>query len=259
MKNTLVFFLVSLLLWGACTSSKRTVRATPPVPKTVNKSLPSAKPDVFADTNTVQKMQLILYLSGYEPGHADGIFKETTAASLHEFKQAKQINASDRSDTTLRALGIQLMTFNIKDLQEALAQKGYDPGPVDNLVGPMTRNAYTEFLQNNELNPIGLTEEAREALLSKDPKFIRTAPNTDPLFRETSRHIIAASSNIRIKDAELRDIQKALKAFGYESGEESTDQLTPALSDALYLFQIDRKLPIGGFNYETMKALGFKD
>lgn len=42
----------------------------------------------------------------------------------------------------------------IIQIQEALKAKGYDPGPIDNVLGPQTRAALTKFQKDNNL-PIG--------------------------------------------------------------------------------------------------------
>lgn len=261
----LLFFALGYL--GSCSSSKKTsktaanksvkgkvvaARDTPPT------AAPKPRIDPFTNADTLKKMQILLYLSGYEPGKIDGILKEQTTKALDDFQQLKNLKVGDRSDTTLRALGVTEMNFSVKDLQETLSRKGYDPGPIDDIIGPMTRTAYIEFLQNNELTSMGLSEEVRTALFSTEPKYNKPI-NNDPLFRQGSSVIVPSySSNISMKQATIADLQQALKARGYESGE-SSDIMTPQTADALFLFQCDKKLPVGGMNYETMRALGFKE
>jgi peptidoglycan hydrolase-like protein with peptidoglycan-binding domain len=51
----------------------------------------------------------------------------------------------------------------VKVVQEALAEKGYDPGPIDGLFGPLTQNALDAYQKANELDGGGhLTEETVE-------------------------------------------------------------------------------------------------
>lgn len=43
----------------------------------------------------------------------------------------------------------------VKDVQAALSQAGYDPGPVDGLAGPRTRSAISAYQSGNGLSPDG--------------------------------------------------------------------------------------------------------
>ncbi len=49
-------------------------------------------------------------------------------------------------------------------IQQALANAGYDPGPMDGIVGPMTRSAVKVYQQNNRLAIGGLTYETLNKL-----------------------------------------------------------------------------------------------
>lgn len=44
---------------------------------------------------------------------------------------------------------------NIKEVQQALKEQGYDPGPVDGVLGPKTEEALKSFQQANELEATG--------------------------------------------------------------------------------------------------------
>lgn len=255
---------IFLTLTESCKSSRSASKTPHKKPHTLpaNKepeTVIAPKKNAFADGDSVRKIQVLLYLAGFDPGRADGIFKEQTSAALDEFQKSAQINVGDRSDTTLHRLGLTLMDFDVKDMQTALAQKGYDPGPADNLIGPMTRNAYLDFLEENDLAAVSFTKEIKDALFSDNPQYNKPI-NTDPLFneRQTIGSTFISGQNIRIANATLADIQQALKIRGYDPGPPA-NSMTPQLSDALYLFQNEKKLPMGGLNYDTMRALGFKD
>lgn len=258
------FLCLALCLISSCAGSKKTTKKPSAIKGKViteRKDIhpPQPRIDPFTNADTIKKLQVLLYLSGYEPGKIDGTIKDQTAKALDEFQQLKNLRIGDRSDTTLRAIGVTQMTFGVKELQESLSRKGYDPGPVDDIVGPMTRTAYIEFLQNNELPTLGLSEEVRTALFSDDAKYQKPL-NIDPLFQQgnSTTFISSYNSSIPLRQATVRDVQQALKARGYDSGPES-DMMTPPIADALFLFQCDKKLPIGGMNYDTLRALGFKE
>lgn len=255
------FILVLCIFISSCKNSRH-ISKTPSKPPISHKSetgqkSPPPKINAFADVDSVRKMQVLLYLAGFDPGRADGVFKEQTSVALDEFQKSAQIQVGDRSDTTLHRLGLTLMNFDVKDIQTALSQKGYDPGPADNLIGPMTRNAYLDFLEINDLASVSLTQEIKDALFSDNPQYNKPI-NKDPLFHESNATVLVTNQNIKIANASIQDLYQALKARGYDPGP-PTDILTPQLSDALFIFQTEKKLPLGGFNYDTMRALGFKD
>lgn len=53
----------------------------------------------------------------------------------------------------------------IQDVQAALKNKGFDPGPLDGVMGTKTRTAIREFQESNSLQPTGmLDEKTQEAL-----------------------------------------------------------------------------------------------
>jgi lipid-binding SYLF domain-containing protein len=54
---------------------------------------------------------------------------------------------------------------SIRDVQNVLENKGFDPGPLDGVMGPQTRSAIREFQNSNHLEPTGmLDEKTQEAL-----------------------------------------------------------------------------------------------
>jgi peptidoglycan hydrolase-like protein with peptidoglycan-binding domain len=44
---------------------------------------------------------------------------------------------------------------NVKKVQEALKEKGHDPGPIDGVMGPKTQEALRAFQQANNLQATG--------------------------------------------------------------------------------------------------------
>lgn len=53
----------------------------------------------------------------------------------------------------------------VKAVQEALLEKGYDPGPIDGIFGPRTRNALYVYQKQNGLSGDGhLTEQTVQHL-----------------------------------------------------------------------------------------------
>jgi peptidoglycan hydrolase-like protein with peptidoglycan-binding domain len=44
--------------------------------------------------------------------------------------------------------------YTIRQIQDALKSRGYDPGPIDNILGSQTKAALTKFQKENNL-PVG--------------------------------------------------------------------------------------------------------
>ena len=215
----------------------------------------------FENETTLKKTQILLFLSGYAPGRVDGLMKEQTMQAITAFQNEHELSIGDMTSKTLDDIGVGMMDFEVSDVQEALEKKGYDPGPADNLVGNMTRTAYTEFLQNNKFPFNRFTPQIKEALFSDDPKYKNEA-KSDALFYEDPISNISAdtSNNIRfvpLIHAKIQDVQRALFAKGYDAGDMS-ETMTPQIADALFKYQVDKQLPVGGLNEDTLKSLGFR-
>lgn len=55
-------------------------------------------------------------------------------------------------------------TTRTRDLQSALKAKGFDPGPIDGLWGPLTQDAFNEFKDANGIQGDSLNAQAINAL-----------------------------------------------------------------------------------------------
>lgn len=252
------------------------VAPTPPPPSPVAPNPTPAPTPAVAQVTTprppaplekaenIEKAQILLYLAGFKTGRIDGALKPETIDAITQYQRSKRIPDGDRSALTLNALGVPLMDFSIQDIQQALEDKGYNPGPIDNLVGPKTKAALQSFLQKNKLPLVGLTPATKSALFSKDAKYvIRKAVPIDPLFgnkpppiEQPDPLLDNSFRSINMNSASILQVQKALLAQGYDPGPMS-QVLTPQLEDALFHYQTDKKLPMGGLNEDTLRSLGF--
>jgi hypothetical protein len=71
------------------------------------------------------------------------------------------------------------MNGNVRSAQQALQEKGFDPGPVDGVKGAKTTAAIKEFQQKNNLTVTGMLDpETRERLLASSPPS--ASPGTEP-------------------------------------------------------------------------------
>lgn len=271
----LLLLCLSIAIQSGCKSSKKISQKTKKLKVEQPKPLPNVEETeesialkklatmTFSDSAVVEKVQIMLYLNGYKPGRTDGILKQQTEEALNGFQSDKQLLIGDRSVKTLEALGVHWLDFKVEDIQQNLTQKGYDPGPIDNMIGPMTRTAYLDFLKNNHFDQTELiNQEIRTALFSKDPKYIyqkedELQTEADNLADKISQTYIFIPI-VSLSKATVRDVQQALNAKGYDAGP-YTQTTTPQFKDALNQYQIDKKLPLGDMNEDTLRSLGFKD
>jgi len=71
------------------------------------------------------------------------------------------------------------MSGDVRAAQQALQEKGFDPGPVDGMMGTKTTAAVKEFQQKNNLTVTGtLDADTRDRLRASSPPS--ASPGTDP-------------------------------------------------------------------------------
>lgn len=132
-----------------------------------------------ASETTIWSIQEGLAAMGYDPGIADGNAGSNTERAIKafqaEFGYAATGEASDvllgeintalaagaaSPEQLLRREG--LLRAYSRAVQEALVDLGYDPGPVDGAVGPMTRDSIRAF---QSANAMAVTGEVSKPLL----------------------------------------------------------------------------------------------
>lgn len=133
---------------------------------------PGAQPTPSSVSETVRAVQRELAARGYEPGPADGVLGLLTRAAVMAYQHDKELPVTgEASDGLLRhiLLGAHGRDKRSKDklappaetvalikaVQQILAKMGYDPGPVDGVMGPSTRRAIRTFEQEQKLTEKG--------------------------------------------------------------------------------------------------------
>ncbi|MEZ4885701.1 MAG: peptidoglycan-binding protein [Chitinophagales bacterium] len=258
-KFVYVLFLGGLLMLWSCKGTKTTNQKTTKkdiintdVPA-INKFVPATDKLLYEDTEIIKKIQVILFLNNYQTGRVNGEMTSETLRALTAFQQDNNIKVGDRSATTLNAIGVKRMDFDVTTLQQVLNQKGFDAGVVDGILGPRTRTAYQTFLRKNNLKGLGLTEDIKVALMQSIEAKKETNTNQSSSFvppKSNPAPMPKPTANI-----DIQQVQQALMRKGYDPGD-IDGILSPQTQDALFKYQVDKKLPIGGFNEDTMKSLG---
>jgi peptidoglycan hydrolase-like protein with peptidoglycan-binding domain len=154
----------------------------------------------------------------------------------------------------------------VRDIQTALKDAGFDPGPVDGVIGPRTTKAIRTFqfhtgtlatgrLNDETLTTLGIrmsvptelarTEESESAELP--------AENTEEEFIRDNLSISAESNVSEIGDVKL--VQQALRDLEYNPGE-INGMMSSDTQQAIREFQLLNGLPVTGtVNDQTKLAL----
>src|SRR5262249_25019142 len=105
----------------------------------------------------------------------------------------------------------------VKDVQAALMKEGFDPGPVDGIMGPRTMAALRNFQAHNGLKVTGkLNTETENARTESAGTTRRSKPGTS----ETEPSPTTPKDHNSLSSVEdVRHVQQALTDLGYEPGE----------------------------------------
>ena len=145
-------------------------------------------------SDLVRDIQRGLSTRGYDVGPQDGVFGSSTEQALRKFQRDQRMNASGQADAqTLAALGVvggasagsqraytpspaytptskrqgamapqqsgaqrvDLSQDQVRSVQQNLAQRGYDPGPVDGRWGQRTQSALRNFERDQDMRADG--------------------------------------------------------------------------------------------------------
>ena len=115
-----------------------------------------------ADDPAITEAQQALRTMGYDPGPADGAMGDNTRRAVEAFQEEFGLAVDGRIDDALlerlraevaldtaspeRRLDRKgLLRSYTRAVQDGLHDLGFDPGPVDGIVGPLTRKAVRAF------------------------------------------------------------------------------------------------------------------
>jgi peptidoglycan hydrolase-like protein with peptidoglycan-binding domain len=132
-----------------------------------------------------------------------------------------------------------LSPVDIRKLQTALNEAGYDAGPVDGVWGAKTDEALRDFQYSKELDPNGRLDDDTVLALGFSRGDFQKVPPPETLAR-----------------SDIRQIQEALNKEGYPVS--AVDGVWgPATESALRNYQEAKGLePTGRLDHDTVLALG---
>jgi len=134
----------------------------------VSRKHASSRAGITARSETVRAVQRELISRGYEPGPADGLHGLLTRAAVMAYQHDKNLPVTGSiSDKLLKQILLgaagsknassakmvipEQTTAMIKAVQQILAKMGYEPGPVDGIMGAGTREAIKVFEKEQKM------------------------------------------------------------------------------------------------------------
>ncbi len=117
----------------------------------------------FQKNPRVEQVQALLSIYGYSPGKADGVIGLQTRNAIEEFQRDNGLKETRFVD---KATWKKLMVFkennlivnnklNVKLVQTALKDAGFDVGAIDGKMGTKTKKAIIAFQKSTELTADG--------------------------------------------------------------------------------------------------------
>ena len=202
-----------------------------------------------ASTQMIAEIQALLRQRGYEVPEVTGTLDAETAAAIRSYQADAGVPVDGAATSTLLAnlrIGTSptastgLTRAQIAELQGALSERGYDPGPQDGIVGPKVRSAIRTYQTDAGLPPTG---EATASLLAH---IQNAAPDADDADDEPD---FGGNQPPYDRDAEFNqamarfegELQRRLYYVGEVDGE--VDEQTRT---AIRAYQRDAGLPVTG-------------
>jgi len=282
--NTLGTTLLSGFLVFA-TALAAPAQSTAPTQDQSTKKQTTAHKDTTSKED-IRNAQQALKDKGIYTGAVDGTMNTETKKALSDFQKKNNLEATGTlNHDTMTALGVThtsttrkdtsksatpgattpkkqkgagkstsgVTTEKLKDVQAALKKEGFDPGPVDGIMGPRTMGALRNFQAHKGLEVTGaLNTETENALMASAGTTRRSKPGTS----ETEPAPTTPKDQSGLSSVEdVRGIQQALTDLGYEPGE-TNGLMTSQTREAIRQFQYLNNLPVtGNLDQQTKAAI----
>ena len=274
--NKLGITLLSGFLIFATAVMATTQSTTPPQDQSTKKQTTAHKDTASKDD--IRNAQQALKDKGTYKGPVDGTMNAETKKALRDFQQKNNLEATGKlNHETMTALGVTphpsttgkdtaktgtpgatthkkekgagkptsgVMKGKVRDVQAALKKEGFDPGPVDGIMGHRTMTALRDFQSHNGLEVTGtINTETEKALMAS----AGTTSRSKPAASESK----PAPTTSSVED--VRRLQQALTDLGYSPGD-INGMMTSQTREAIREFQFLNNLPVTGNLDEQTKA-----
>jgi lipid-binding SYLF domain-containing protein/peptidoglycan hydrolase-like protein with peptidoglycan-binding domain len=251
-------------------------QSTPPQDQSTKKQTTTHKDTTSKDD--IRNAQQALKDKGTYTGPVDGTMNAETKKALRDFQRKNNLEATGTlNHETMTALGVTphpsttgkdtsktgtpgattpkkekgagkptsgVMKGKVREAQAALKKEGFDPGPVDGIMGSKTMTALRDFQSHHGLEVTGtINSETEKALMASAGTTSRSKPATSE-----SKPAPTTSS---VED--IRHLQQALTDLGYSPGDVN-GMMTSQTQEAIREFQFLNNLPVTGNLDEQTKA-----
>lgn len=205
----------------------------------------------YVDSATVREVQLRLNQRGFDRLGVDGMMGPRTQAAVREFQRSQRLEPTGQLNRqTLIALGLQRPDVSalaseprysagvVRRVQQTLAHRGFNAGPVDGHMHAATQSALRQFQKSENLEDTDRLNDRTLAALGIEP--------------EPEQRGAAPVANAALQ---VRDAQHRLNQLGYNAGPED-GVMGRATRAALMEFQRTERLPATGrLDRATVDAL----
>jgi len=141
----------------------------------------------------------------------------------------------------------------IREVQTALKDQGFAPGPIDGIKGVKTTTALRNFQSHHHMTVTGKIDDPTQAALKLQGET--PSARLEKSTRYEPRQRMKPSSNLH----EVMEVQQALKDLGYNPGE-INGMMSSDTQRALRQFQTSNNLPVTGvIDKRTQIALGWPE
>ena len=137
----------------------------------------------------IREVQRDLLQNGYYAGPVDGTFGPKTEHALREFQKAQQVPVTGQIGGLSRD--------QIREVQRALLQKGYDAGPEDGSFGLRTARALRQFQKAQQLPVTGQLDDRSLAALQIGQRKAGEEKSTGPQEAPTQSASTPQDTSIR--------------------------------------------------------------
>ncbi|MBL8151559.1 MAG: peptidoglycan-binding protein [Blastocatellia bacterium] len=136
------------------------------------RNLPSGELSIGSKGSDVAALQQALKDRGFDPGTVDGEFGSQTEAALKAFQQNAGISADGIYGSQTRAALSTLRNgdsgSDVSSLQQALKDRGFDPGTIDGEFGDKTESALKAFQQAAGISADGIMGSETRAAFGRN-------------------------------------------------------------------------------------------
>jgi lipid-binding SYLF domain-containing protein len=170
----------------------------------------------------------------------------TSTATQSTTPDQSTVNTTDKAKSHTGKTGTKKSTAKktsgvskdtVRQVQTALKKEGFNPGPTDGMMGPMTMTALRSYQSHKGLEVTGtISPETQNSLLGRS----ETASHTYSTHRKSS-----SGGNISSDIADVREMQQKLDGLGYDPGA-INGMMSSETQRAVRQFQWFNDLPVTG-------------